>query len=112
MLDNGGSGNNLIASFELSLTDCSLVGDYNCSGDVEPMDYSLWKSTYGATGLALAADGNADGRIDAGDYVVWRNSLGTGDLDELNLAVPEPAATFLLLIGVATRAMLRWRQRG
>jgi hypothetical protein len=106
VLDNGGSGDNLLASFELSRSGCSLVGDYNCSGEVGLADYKLWKNAYGTTGLA-AADGNADDRVDAGDYVVWRNALGTGNLSGQYLAIPEPAGWLLLLIGVTPLATLR-----
>jgi hypothetical protein len=105
--DNGGSGSNQIITFELSLTGCSLAGDYNCNGTVGEEDYKLWRSTFGST-LATAADGNGNGTVDAADYTVWRDSFtaflgssGAADLSSgARLAVPEPGAACLLLIGV------------
>lgn len=76
---------------------------------------------------ALAGDFNADGRVDAADYTVWRDGLGSaytaadlaiwrmhfgeslgsgsGALGSAS-AVPEPAAFWLLLVGIGF-SMLR-----
>jgi hypothetical protein len=96
VLDNGGSGSNLLVSFELSLNGCSLAGDYNCNGAVDGSDYTLWKNTFGST-TALAADGNGNGTVDAADYTAWRNALGA-TASGLVISVPEPAAMALLLL--------------
>ena len=49
VLDNGGSGSNLVMSFELSLTGCTIAGDFNCSGVVDQTDFEFWKSLYGTS---------------------------------------------------------------
>ncbi len=79
--------------FSLDLTP-ALPGDYDQSGEVDLLDYDLWKANFGATnGPGLAADGNIDGVVDAADYAVWRDHLG--------MSVPEPAAALALGGGTA-----------
>ncbi len=120
VLDNGGSGDNLIVSFELSRGGCSLSGDYNCSGTVDDADYALWKNTYGST-QAVAADGNGDGVVNAADYTIWRNSTGAMPGQSAR-NVPEPigpgpmgvlaALTVCWYRRRATSSEHRRRQRG
>ena len=77
-----------------------LVGDYNYDGVVDEMDYNVWKAAYGTTvpRLGLSANGNKDGIVDAGDYTVWRdNFMAAG---AASLAIPEPAAGTLLILGL------------
>jgi hypothetical protein len=72
--------------------------------------------------VGLAGDFNVDGRVDAADYVVWRKTMpgdmakydewranfgnppgsGSGSGLASGGSVPEPAATTLLLLGLAT----------
>ena len=97
----------MISSYELSLSGCSLAGDYNCDGTADRPDYTLWKNTFGSTG-ALAADGNLNGAVDATDYTVWRDHLGAaGGGSMSNSAVPEPAAQVIAFVGVAG-ALVGW----
>lgn len=51
-------------------------GDYDESGQVDSLDYAVWRTALGATG-ANPADGNGDAVVDAADYAVWRDSLAT-----------------------------------
>jgi hypothetical protein len=111
--DNGGSGANPIVVWELSLTGCSLAGDYNCSGIVDAADYTFWKNTFGSQ-LALAADGNGNGTVDAADYTVWRDHLGenfggigSASASRFQTQVPEPSAVALLLGGVILARLQR-----
>jgi hypothetical protein len=79
--------------------------------------------------IPLQGDFNADGTVDGADYVVWRKGLGTiytqNDYDvwrtnfgkqsgsgsgvSVNAAVPEPAASVLLILAAASRGCLRRR---
>ena len=89
----------------ITTTTFAVAGDYNEGGGVGPLDYDLWRQTFGST-TNLAADGNLNGIVDAADYVVWRNNLGialppgagfaSGSALRVG-AVPEPAAAMLLL---------------
>jgi hypothetical protein len=104
VVDNGGSGSNPIAAFELSYSGGNLPGDYDGNGSVGEEDYLLWRATFGQTG-DLAADGNGNGTVDAADYTVWRDHLG--DTSPFGAAaasagataenVPEPGAAALLV---------------
>ncbi|WP_197529207.1 PEP-CTERM sorting domain-containing protein [Aeoliella mucimassa] len=80
-------------------------GDYNEDGLVDLLDYDLWKSEFGSSGIGLLADGNADGQVDLSDYTVWRDNLGATALSAVPtlaasiVSVPEPAAIVLLAVG-------------
>jgi hypothetical protein len=100
VIDNDGSGDNLIVSFELASTSCAMMGDYTCDGTVNTDDFVLWTETFGAS--QLAADGNLDGLVDAADYVIWRKNaeVGGGQLfDPVPIVIPEPASGMLLMLG-------------
>jgi hypothetical protein len=74
-------------------------GDYTGDFIVDENDYNLWKADFGST-ENLAADGNGNGIIDAADYTVWRDSLTAGSGSLASVAVPEPTAITLWIIGV------------
>jgi ELWxxDGT repeat protein len=62
-----------------------LTGDYNFDGDVDSLDYTAWKGSFGSQVVPFAgADGNGNGVIDAADYTVWRDNLGRTSI------VPQP----------------------
>lgn len=70
-----------IGAFELhTLTPATpaLFGDYNQNGTVDAADYTLWRDTFGLSGLAAfsGADGDGNGVIGPGDYNVWRAHFG------------------------------------
>lgn len=78
-------------------------GDYNLNGVVDAADYTLWRDSFGQTGIALAADGNGNGNVDAGDYEIWKNHLGEFagvDAGKAGSNVPEPAALMLAALGL------------
>jgi hypothetical protein len=65
-------------------------GDYNHDGEVNRLDYNVWKADFGQS-VALDADGNNDRTINSADYVVWRNNLGTSGVTPFGHS--EPVAT-------------------
>jgi hypothetical protein len=74
--------------------DCvSVPGDYDGSGQVNLLDYNLWRTNFGTANLD--SDGNQNGAVDAADYVVWRDAAAaaaTGAMAASDaMGVPEPA---------------------
>jgi arylsulfatase A-like enzyme len=86
-----------------------LPGDFNGDRIVDASDYSIWRSSYGATTFKFA-DGNHDGVVDTIDFALWRQLLatsGAGGGGEFSFAaVPEPASCILLILAAGT---LLWR---
>jgi hypothetical protein len=55
-----------------------VAGDYQADGNVNNLDYTLWRTTFGSTVFpGVAADGNSSGAADAGDYVLWRKAVSS-----------------------------------
>lgn len=72
-------------------------GDYDGDGVIGPIDYAVWRNTYGTD--YLAADGNVDGAVSAADYVTWRDALASaaGAPGAHSLPVPAPGGEAALL---------------
>ncbi|MEX0612866.1 MAG: NHL repeat-containing protein [Pirellulales bacterium] len=90
-----------------------LFGDYDRNGLIEPADYDKWRADFGESMTNWdGADGNGNGIVDAGDYVIWRKAMGSGALMAGGgVAVPEPAATVLVVISIACAlGLLRRRE--
>jgi hypothetical protein len=82
-----------------------LPGDYNSDGVVDAGDYVVWQKNLGLTGGATYAngDGDRDGNVTLADYNIWRSHFGqtaSGSGTELAIAVPEPTALALAVIGI------------
>jgi hypothetical protein len=87
-------------------------GDFNRDTVVDTIDYSLWKSKFGATSEP-AVDGNGNGIVDAADYTLWRNNCCTTgaaslEIDAGGSNVPEPTAAVLVLITWLMTCFLRF----
>jgi hypothetical protein len=98
----------------LVLISDGLPGDFNRDGKVDASDYVVWRKQNGLTGNDLAADANEDNVVDIKDYNFWRANLGRTDGAGIGSAeaVPEPAALYLTLVGLAilarrTRSIVR-----
>ena len=110
-------------------------GDLNLDGVVDVDDYAIMTDWWGRGVSDFAAqaplgpipgDFNADRTVDAADYVVWRQGLGTiytqddynvwrtnfgkpggsGSGVSVNAAVPEPAASVLLILAAVSGGCL------
>src|SRR5207302_3876884 len=55
---------------------CALLGDINCDGIVDLLDYGLWRQAFGATNCGNPADLNGDCFVDILDYGIWRQNFG------------------------------------
>jgi hypothetical protein len=77
--------------------------DFDLDGDVDDTDLDLWQAGNGSG--TLHADGDADGDmdVDGRDFLLWQRQF-TGDLGLLAVqtAVPEPATSLLLILGMVT----------
>lgn len=73
--------------------------DFNEDGKVDADDLTVWTTGFGAVGTAVHTTGDADGdqNVDGVDFLVWQRELGLGSLAA---AVPEPAASPLMVIVV------------
>ncbi|QDU54665.1 LamG-like jellyroll fold domain-containing protein [Aeoliella mucimassa] len=78
----------------------AIAGDFNGDQVVDPLDYELWRTTYGST-TDLRADGNHNQVVDLGDYTIWRDNLG----DYLTITTPA-AATPSTVTGTSTQLMV------
>jgi hypothetical protein len=98
------------ANYPLNLE--HLPWDYNRNGTVDAADFTVWRDTFGQTGLALAADGDGGGTINDQDYAWWKARFGyswndvpgyVSPSDGAGLAsnVPEPASLALLSFAAA-----------
>jgi len=97
-----------------------LGGDYSGDGVVDAGDYTVWRNTFGQTGVGLAADGNGNGLVDEGDYSVWKANFGStagagsgagGGGVASPAGVPEPAMLVPVAIGLVGLAASRVTRR-
>lgn len=69
----------------------NLVADYDGSGSVDAVDYTLWRDTEGTTvggagnGTLDGADGNDDGIVNSADYDLWAADYGNDGMIETGL---------------------------
>jgi hypothetical protein len=86
------------------------AGDANLDGGVTGADYTIWADHYGGPGDWSQGDFNLDGNVTGADYTLWADHFenrAAGESPPSALAVPEPSALALVLIGLATCACSR-----
>ena len=94
-----------------AVNDTSIPGDYDNDDNVDGDDLTVWRGDFGDTGAGVAADGDNDDDADGNDFLIWQRNLGM-QAGTVNVgAVPEPAGLSLLLAGMATLAVARYRSR-
>jgi len=86
--------------------------DFNADGQVDDLDYSIWRGGFGAASGATKAVGDADGDgdVDGLDFLVWQQEFGAPNVltsTPLARSVPEPSGA--ALVGCALFAMRRRR---
>jgi hypothetical protein len=79
--------------------------DFNLDGTVNGPDLVIWKAAYGATTVGNA---DGDGDSDGNDFLLWQRRLGhVGAISPTSAAVPEPSASVIACLAVATLASRR-----
>lgn len=80
-------------------------GDFNGDGQVDAVDYTVWRDTQEST-TDFRADGNGDRVIDDADYAIWKTNFGTNYATGAGqiASVPEPATALLLALAAAVTA--------
>ena len=105
---------NIPISFEV-LAIGGLDGDYNENGVVDAADYTVWQDNLGSD-ASLPNDDTPGVAQD--DFERWQTNFGTeagsgatGSASAVIAAVPEPAASILLLLGVCLTSLRRSKLR-
>jgi hypothetical protein len=83
-----------------------LPGDYNGNGNVDAADYVAWRNNLDQS-VTLPNDASP-GTVSQADYDVWRRNFGAGSGDSFVSAVPEPAASLLIIGSVSFLAIRRY----
>ena len=97
------------------------AGDYTNDGRVDKRDYVVWRNTLGMPVFPAGSgtDGNGDGMVGAADFAIWRANFGMpagpgpgagAGAGLLGVAIPEPSATVLALVGIAAVFSVRRSQ--
>lgn len=88
----------------IELATVGSSGDFDSDGDVDGADFLVWQRTLGSnvSPLGSGADGDVNGVVDAGDLTVWKNGFDASNSSPISVAVPEPAATTLAVILLAS----------
>ncbi|MBA3480303.1 MAG: exo-alpha-sialidase [Pirellulales bacterium] len=85
-----------------------LSGDFDGNRVVDGGDLTVWRAGFGVAGSAtsLQGDADADQDVDGADFLIWQRRLGSR-APASTVAVPEPAAWTLLIVGAI--ALMRRR---
>ena len=92
----------------LDITNVTLPGDFNASGTVDSADYTTWSDNLGSN-TPLPNDDGLGAPIGQGHYDLWKDNFQTGQgaVSSGSVAVPEPTAILLLLVGVTIASIGR-----
>jgi hypothetical protein len=71
--------------------------DFDLDGDVDGDDLTQWEGDFGVNDLS---DADNDGDSDGADFLAWQQQLGSVPAVPAGAAVPEPAASTLVAIGI------------
>lgn len=78
-------------------------GDFNADGRVDAADFTVWQDAFLVFEEGHPADANGDGFIGNADYDIWAANYGTV-LSDSSVAIPEPSAIAILVLGAVSVA--------
>jgi hypothetical protein len=97
----------------ISLDVMPAYGDFNADGNVDAVDYTVWRNTLGQSKpKGTDADHDYSGIVDEADYLIWKENYGstaTGSGGLASFEVPEPASAIMLLSLSLGMSLFRWR---
>jgi hypothetical protein len=83
------------------------AADFEEDGDVDRMDLDRWTTHFpSTTAVHTQGDADNDGDADGADFLIWQRQLSV----PVTLAVPEPAAISVLLVGLFIATTRRARR--
>ena len=96
------------AAVPATITNGTLVvsagdADFNSNGGVEGIDLLAWQRGFPTGTTKPEGDADGDGDVDADDLSIWRVQYGMGVSAQsaaISVAIPEPGAVALLLLGI------------
>ncbi len=84
-----------------------VPGDYNSDGTVNAADYTVWRNNLGASiTLPNEGAGITPGTVTVHDYDYWKTRFGATSGSGAALAVPEPPAIVVAILGIAVASGL------
>lgn len=90
------------------ITLAPVAGDFDGDGIATSADLEIWKASFGKDSFG---DADFDGDTDGVDFLAWQRQFVATPLHVTQAAVPEPHASFMLLVGVAAGMLGRQSRR-
>lgn len=81
--------------------------DFNNDNIVDGADFLIWQRNLGTAGGLANGDADGNGQIQAADLAIWKAKFGTVGASSAVAAVPEPAASLLVVISMAALGVMR-----
>lgn len=84
-----------------------LPGDYNADGQVDAIDYAIWRDNLGGDASVLSGNGTGAATVVLADFDLWRNNYGAVAAPSAGaVTTPEPVAALLILSSVIGMMLL------
>ena len=81
--------------------------DFNNDNIVDGADFLIWQRNLGTAGGLAKGDADGNGQIQAADLAIWKAKFGTVGASAAAAAVPEPAASLLVVVSLSALGVVR-----
>lgn len=81
--------------------------DFNNDNIVDGADFLIWQRNLGMAGGLDKGDADGNGQIQAADLAIWKAKFGTVGASAAAAAVPEPAASLLVVVSLSALGVFR-----